>query len=334
MKKRIVFVISAFLSLCLAFTFMGCSDIIEILEQAETAQDLPENAFYEEDKNHDSNNSGTDGSGSGNSGSSSTGNNAKTNDSTDGSSSSSSPDYNVSIGSNQIQIRDCDTGIGISGIPISVLSGNGSVIYTGSTGYNGLFTINGISDLPDGEYNIVINSSGSSSSSTYVGSSETITIRNGRIDNGNAISIPKQSTGVTSGSNNKIIKLILDWSLEPKDLDIHVEFGTNDHVYWKDKVDRTGQVKLDRDDIDSYGPETITIETNVSDSKEYKCYIHNWTDSIIQNNYTNRLSASNARVRVYINNVHAKTYNVPSSLEGLVWNVCTIKNGAIKSTDF
>ncbi len=123
----------------------------------------------------------------------------------------------------------------------------------------------------------------------------------------------------------KCIKIILDWGQTPKDLDAHLIKENFYHISFRDKIksnDKT--VWLDRDDMDSFGPETITI-TEFDKNSTYKYFVFNWTD---QNNLKNlNLSKSGAKVRIYAENKLLHTFKIPDSKQGIKWNVFNIEHG-------
>ena len=314
--KKIKFYISSilFTIFCTAF-FVSCSELIDVLGKAEEAEAVLEDAFFDDEDTSDSG-----------------GSDDVTNVTT------TIPDYNIDIGDNQIQLRDSNTGNPISNMPITITDSNGNIVYTGYTNDNGLITIENLADpfvnLSDGDYRINVNYSDSSnlnvdntSLSDYVSFNDTITIKDGKIVEGFSISVPKKTIINTTDQTQRIIKVILDWGTTPKDLDLHTEFGTDGHVFWAAK--KSTYVNLDRDDVDSYGPETITITTSTSDTQEYNVYVYNYSDR--ENSESNRLASSNARVKVFINNELVKTYVVPSTQQGLVWKICKIYKGQIST---
>ena len=60
-------------------------------------------------------------------------------------------------------------------------------------------------------------------------------------------------------------RLVLTWSDKPKDLDIYVFAPHSDpakppcEVNWREKACDSGTVRLDRDDTNGHGPETISV---------------------------------------------------------------------------
>merc|ERR1711915_40496 len=78
----------------------------------------------------------------------------------------------------------------------------------------------------------------------------------------------------------------LTWGQWPEDLDIHVT-GMNKyskteicHIYYGDLNDCTG-VSLDVDDVSSYGPETVTMDTSdiAAQDQIYGIYVYDYSRS-------------------------------------------------------
>lgn len=115
------------------------------------------------------------------------------------------------------------------------------------------------------------------------------------------------------------IRIVLDWDSSPKDLDLHLEKVGEYHIaYHHKRVADDCSAKLDRDDVDGKGPETITI-TDVDDNASYTCYVHDYSNR--NNPRSNRLSKSKGRITVYHNNQVEFILNIPSNVEGTRWNV-------------
>lgn len=78
---------------------------------------------------------------------------------------------------------------------------------------------------------------------------------------------------------------------------------------------------LDVDDTNSYGPETITLNTTAEEPYYY--YVHKYAGN-------GTLPTSEAKVRVYRGEALIAEYNVPTDLEAArYWNVFAIVNGQI-----
>ncbi len=127
--------------------------------------------------------------------------------------------------------------------------------------------------------------------------------------------------------------MVLDWADTPCDLDLHlVKRGSNGyHISYRNtRRLNDGTVWLDRDDVDGYGPETITITEN-DNAANYLVYVHNYSDR----NYTNSnsLSRANAVLRVFNNNRLEYTVKLEKSGNGTYWNVINIDRGRIRVID-
>lgn len=129
----------------------------------------------------------------------------------------------------------------------------------------------------------------------------------------------------------KHFRVVLDWEQKPADLDAHFVKSNVYHISFRDtRVLADGTGMLDRDDMDGYGPETITVQT-IDANAEYTYYVYNYSDHKRQQQPS--LAQSKATVRVYGNNSLLSTFQVPTSLQGKVWNVFTVKNGQIIATN-
>ena len=124
------------------------------------------------------------------------------------------------------------------------------------------------------------------------------------------------------------IRVILDWGDSPRDLDAHFVKDNAYHISFRKMIiSADGVAKLDRDDTDGKGPETITV-SRVDADATYKYFVHDFTN---QNNVnSDNLSKSRAMVRVYGDN--KLLYNLNIGLEGAgnYWNVFDVVNGEIK----
>ena len=116
------------------------------------------------------------------------------------------------------------------------------------------------------------------------------------------------------------LRVVLDWDRAPLDLDAHlIKVGAYHISYRKMRVYQD-QAKLDRDDRDGYGPETITIE-RVDPTARYRFYVHDYTRS------SKMGDMSKAHVRVYSERGLEKTYVIPRQLKGDQWSVFELHQG-------
>ena len=123
-------------------------------------------------------------------------------------------------------------------------------------------------------------------------------------------------------------QIILTWGENPSDLDSHVvgalTTGNSFHVYYSHKSQYDGSLEVcnwDRDDTTSYGPETITLNTN--SSTPYYYYIYRYAGS-------GTIASSGAQIKVYHGADSVRTFNVPTGLgNGDYWNVSAVVDGRI-----
>ena len=118
-------------------------------------------------------------------------------------------------------------------------------------------------------------------------------------------------------------RMVLNWGETPHDLDSHlltpIIGGSTYHVYYSSvgSYAEAPYAKLDTDDTDGYGPETITI--NQSFSGTYIYYIKNY------NGASDGLKNSGAVAQVYSGESCAATIiEVPTDTDGAYWHVCNI----------
>jgi photosystem II stability/assembly factor-like uncharacterized protein/Mg-chelatase subunit ChlD len=117
------------------------------------------------------------------------------------------------------------------------------------------------------------------------------------------------------------LRLVLTWGASPEDVDFHLTTPTIEdieyEVFWANPGDKDSPpyVLLDRDDIDSYGPETITIHQFFAGT--YRCFAVNFSKEAA-------LTASEGKVQIYGPSGLSHTVNVPTTGEGDYWYVCDI----------
>lgn len=124
------------------------------------------------------------------------------------------------------------------------------------------------------------------------------------------------------------MRLVLTWDRQPPDLDAHLEGplpdGQRFHVYYHQQGDLKSKefVRLDVDDQDGEGPETITVLGVLPGT--YRYYVHDYTNR--NNPASTALAQSGAEVRVYQGGQTFR-YRAGHQRPGNVWNVCTIEVG-------
>lgn len=125
---------------------------------------------------------------------------------------------------------------------------------------------------------------------------------------------------------------VLTWGEQPLDIDSHLtgplDNGSRFHVYFSNMraYDNGSEVaNLDRDDVNSYGPETVTLK--VQKNGTYRYTVHDYTNRNSTN--SNKLSLSGAKVTVYVNGEYRETFNVPVNVPGTIWTVFELNGNTI-----
>lgn len=123
----------------------------------------------------------------------------------------------------------------------------------------------------------------------------------------------------------KEVRIVLDWDNDPKDLDAHFIKNNGYHLSYRNtKILLDGRGELDRDDMDGYGPETITVR-DIDDLGSYTYKVHDFTN---RNNVSNRsLCKSKASVKIYGKGRLLYLFQIPSQKIGTTWEVFKIVDG-------
>ncbi|MBD8874412.1 tetratricopeptide repeat protein [Rhodanobacter sp. DHB23] len=114
------------------------------------------------------------------------------------------------------------------------------------------------------------------------------------------------------------LRIVLTWGATPKDLDSHIVYPGN-NIYWRNR--RGTDANLDVDATQGFGPETVTLERK-HQGETYVYAVHDYTDRHVPG--TNDLSASQAKVFVYVGQSLVRTYYVPQGQAGNLWTVFRI----------
>ena len=119
------------------------------------------------------------------------------------------------------------------------------------------------------------------------------------------------------------IRMVLNWGATPPDLDSHLLTpdieGSTHHIYYSNVGSYTAvpYAKLDTDDVNGYGPETITISQLFTGTYAY--YIKNFTGN------SEGLKNSGAVAQIYSGeSCTATIIEVPTDTDGSYWYVCDI----------
>ncbi len=129
-----------------------------------------------------------------------------------------------------------------------------------------------------------------------------------------------QSNSLSKGLAIGETRIVLTWGETPRDLDSHL-YGPNEdeanrfHIYFSNKGTNLVSpfVRLDTDDLSSFGPETITISQQFEGTYSY--YVNNYSET------PSMSDRSNARVEVYKEAGRVATFNVPAGKSGDWWHV-------------
>ena len=127
------------------------------------------------------------------------------------------------------------------------------------------------------------------------------------------------------------IRIVLDWDKKPDDLDAHFIKEGEYHISYRDKIiSDDGNARLDRDDRDGYGPETITVK-DIDENAEYTFYVKDYSNKDSKN--SKALSKSKAMVKIYGDGKLLNIWQLNEKQKGNAWMVFTIQNGIIIPAD-
>lgn len=150
-----------------------------------------------------------------------------------------------------------------------------------------------------------------------------------------------QNSSMTPDVAQGQIRIMLHWGETPSDLDAHLTGpssltpGDRFHIYYTHSSTHDGtspepeHINIDLDDVNSYGPETITIYS--LESGTYSYYVHDYTNGYSE--YSTALSNSNAKVDVFVDASLVRTFYVPSSQTGTIWHVFDMNGSTITSVN-
>ncbi len=170
-------------------------------------------------------------------------------------------------------------------------------------------------EVGDGQHTVVV-----TKGDEYVYTDSTIVLKDGQLTSAPQISIPKTV-------DYSRIKVILDWGLTPKDLDSHI-MNNDAHVYFRNMSD--DNMFLDRDDITSYGPETITVR-EPDREQTYHYFVYDYTNRGDDESY--EMSFSMARIRVYFDNEYKGAFQIKPNQQGCLWHVFDVIDGNLVPVD-
>lgn len=129
----------------------------------------------------------------------------------------------------------------------------------------------------------------------------------------------------------KDVRMVLDWEKSPKDIDAHFIKNNGYHIsYRHTRILADGSGELDRDDMDGYGPETITVR-DIDDLATYEFQVHDYTNRNTSN--STGLSKSKATVKVYGEGRLLYVFQIPQGARGANWSVFKISEGQFIETN-
>jgi 5-hydroxyisourate hydrolase-like protein (transthyretin family) len=227
-------------------------------------------------------------------------------------------DTYVGNGTIEGTITDAINGDGVEAVTITLRAGlnsrDSAPVTTGSTEADGTYSI---ADVPTGYYTAELTCSG------YITAYISV------------YSLGGQTTGEQNASISPVLaagetRIVLTWGETPGDLDSHLTVPTTSgprfHLFYDDDSVSDGTVAdLDADDTSSYGPETITISTQIGGT--YRYYVNDYDN--MGSNPSTALSNSGAQVKVYQQSGLVATFNIPSNQGGTLWAVFTLNGTTI-----
>lgn len=127
---------------------------------------------------------------------------------------------------------------------------------------------------------------------------------------------------ITPSVGENEIVIVLEWEATPEDLDAVLQCD-DFMIDFRNREDSNSSMEavLDVDEVNGYGPETITV--NITGDAEF---------TYVVNNYRNdpNFAGCGATVKVYISGQAPIEYTIPSSGSGTkIWEVFQYKNGKI-----
>ncbi|WP_139163793.1 YfaP family protein [Desulfoluna spongiiphila] len=115
------------------------------------------------------------------------------------------------------------------------------------------------------------------------------------------------------------VRFVLQWDEKPKDLDLHLIKDTTLHISYRHMRSIPDLARLDRDDMDGLGPETLTLD-RIDKDASYRLFVHN---------YSGESSLAGSRVSVYANGKLDRVVTLPETA-GRQADVLVIEGGTLR----
>ncbi len=158
----------------------------------------------------------------------------------------------------------------------------------------------------------------------------------------NAVAIPENNKDIVYAISPVLpeneYRIIVTWGQTPRDIDSHLTYfnygGQAFHVYYSNPtaiINGRKIAKLDVDDVNGYGPETITIDVDdeIINNGEFRYSLYNFSNEEL-------LSKSDACIKIYKGNtLECEVIYVPREATCRVWHVFDITSkGVIIKNDY
>jgi hypothetical protein len=114
-------------------------------------------------------------------------------------------------------------------------------------------------------------------------------------------------------------RFVLQWDEQPLDLDLHLVTDDTLHISYRHMRSIPDLARLDRDDMDGLGPETLTLD-RIDPTSTYRVFVHN---------YSGEASMTGGSVSVYADNKLDRVIPLPET-QGRTVDVLMIESGKIR----
>jgi len=226
----------------------------------------------------------------------------------------------VASGTIRGRVTNAVTGSTLSGATLRFREGSG--VQTGTVAGTTTSSASGYTiTLSPGTYTAEVSLTG------YITSFFTVIAREG-----NAPANQDLPLSPVLGTNE--FRIVLFWGATPADLDAHLTgphatiSGARFHVYFDARSDTANTAKLDLDDLESFGPETITITS--FRPGVYRYSVHDYTNRFAT--LSTALSSSGAQVVVFRGSAEVARFTAPTGRTGTLWTVFEIDGSTLVLT--